>query len=1528
MSGIINESTSVIQVYTPSVIYLSSTTIPGQLVTVLDATGVLSYPQFITISTVGSVVAPPMRIQQGFGYITLLSQDSQTWVPVNCNSFPTPSSISYLAVDAPSVTTSSLRAYDLISSINVNTVGTDVRIQGVMNGNAYLSNVYVNNYQQYISTSVTDPRLANIGVFEQNGSIQGMGAMSIRRGISILGNVNVNRNISSKEGVIYLGGNLTTSANIRAQSGIDTRVQGLSSIGLGRFNLQANFNSSVAVAGSLSTNTLSTFYTIGNQYTITSSLLFGQNTASIQYTPSRLVLNTPITVPSISTNTVESGSTTTSSILVHNFGGMESFETLSLSSATVLNPNGSLSVSSITAKGIRLSTDLRPSHIDIQTDVRTNTIQTATPNSYLSTHTLLAGENTVSSLSTIGTYALTSSLTSANDYLQNFIASDVLVTSSILFTSAMLLSAKNVGMNNASGSLLTRYTETKDVIAGRCVADVFSSPVDIRFQGQANERMANVAVSTVSTVSLQTSSFTFTNALLGAQMAYSTINPSTPWLLASTFQMNQPPFTTQSGLGTYFNEVVFKSASDQTAYYSVINPATQEPTFLSTPYINTIAGTGQKGFSGDGGLAINAKIGNVIGQAAIDSRQTIYLGDNTIGWRLRQIPSTGVISTLAGKYQYFYGDGIYSPQSAVGPRLDVSLLGPGSVLVTDASNVRLRYVDENSLLRTLIGSGSVGNTNGSALAATLNSPQMAVTDTNSNVYIADMCNNVIRIYSQTASTLSRYAGTGVAGLAGDTGPALLARFAAPYGVAVDSSDYLYITDMSNCGVRVINAISGNINNYAGNYVNGFSGDGGPATAASLSYPRGIAIDGSNNVYICDTGNSRIRRIDNTTGIISTVAGNGTEGYSGNNGPGYLASLSSPTGVTVDGNGNLYIADTNNNCIRFLNINTCILTTTVGQPPRGGYQGNNTFAQFSLLSNPSQVVYDKSSAYMYIADSGNARIRLVDTTTNVIYDYVGNGSPPFFGNQTNISDAVFGSIECVASDLENNIYISDGAANLIRKIDISTLTISTVVGTGVGGYTGNGIGAFQQISTPKTLVADVQNNIVFCDTENHRVRKYISTTRQITTLAGTGDASDYGDGGLASLAALNYPKALALDSDGNIYIGDSSNYRIRRVDATTGIITTCAGIGVPGIITAGGSAVSTPIGYVNAITTDVNRNLYITDAATSGIWYIQGGLFEPFTNISTPAYLGDGGPVGAALLSTPTGVLADSSGNFIICDSENYRIRRTYTYGRAQNPVYLNMNMNFTNYYATSGNANIRINGNTVANFTNLTSSTTYSLSNTNIYDYPLQNSNPVLGDQTPYIEISQTGNTGYIKLDGTLSMNAFPGQNTFQNLVNSNAGLIMNSGYMRFPYANNAITIQNERNDASTRSLFYTGSLNNASDPALKECIQPADLSRCYATLSSLPLRTYNYIPEFESTFKTRDRTRLGFLTTEVSEHFPKSITNVDLWGSSIQTLDTTQIKYAHLGATQRLLQEVSTLEAAVSELLLRRKPTQRNVNL
>ena len=1535
MNGIINESSSVIRVNNNSrLVYLSSTTTPGQLVTIVDITGVRSPTNQITVSTVGPISAPPLFIQQGYGYITLFSVNSNTWVPVNCNSFPTPSSVSYLALDSQTVRTSSITAYSYVSSINTITVRTDVSVSSVTDGIGYINNLYINNYQQYISTSVTDPKLVNIGLFEQYGSTQALGALNVRGSISTLGNFNVLRNFSTKEAVMYLGGDLTTAGSLRGQSGVDARVQGVSSFNTGIFNLDANFASTVNVSGSLSTNMISTFYTVANQYNVTSSLIFGPSTQSIQYTTNFLVIDTPATISSISTNIIDSYSIATSNLFTENFGEENTLQTLTMSSATIENPNGSLLTSSIIGNELLLGDMLNTSNLEVQNETYTNTIQIDGAGSFLSSYQFLTDSYTVSSFSTIGANVTTDFLFTVNDNFDNFTDLQLRIFSSFLFeSSATLLSAKNTFMNNIGGTILSHAVETgSSVMAGSISADTFISPGPIYFEGQSTVSLENKSLDMLITGDfIQTSTLEAMNALIGATVAYSTINPSTPWMLASTFQMNTR-FTNQNGLGTYFNHVAFKSASDETAYYSIINPSTQAPSFLSSPYINTIIGTGVNGYNGDG-IASNVKIGRVIGQPASDSDQTIYFGDNTIGWKLRQVSKSGLLTTLAGKYRYFYGDGKFPLEAALGTRLDVSLLGPGSVMVTDISNVRFRYVDAQPILTTLIGSGTVGYSGdgGDALAATFNNPQMSVTDLNSNVYIADTLNNVIRLYSQTASTVTTYAGTGVAGNSGDEGPAISAQFASPYGVAVDPTyNFLFLTDLSNCVVRYVDS-AGIVHKYAGNYTNGFSGDGGPAIDASLSYPRGIAIDGSNNVYICDTGNSRIRRIDYTTGEISTIAGNGIEGYSGNNGPGYLASLSSPTGLTVDANGNLFIADTNNNCIRFLNVNNGILTTLIGQPPRGGYLGNNTFAQFSLLSTPTQVVYDRTSAYLYIADSGNSLIRLVDTTTNVIYDYVGNRSPIYFGNQTGLPEVVFGSIESVASDLENNIYISDGAANLIRKIDISTMTISTVVGTGVAGFTGDGIGALEEINAPRTLVSDMSNNILFCDTENHRVRKYISATQELVTLVGTGDASDYGDGGPASMAALNYPKALTVDMSGNLFIGDSSNYRIRRVDATSGIITTFAGTGLPGLITAGGVATETPIGYVNAVTTDISNNLYLTDTPTSGIWQINGGLFQAFTNISTPTFFGDGGPALNALLSTPTGVFRDSSNNFVICDADDYRIRRTYTYGSAQNPIYLNMNMNFTNYYATTGAANIIINGNTVATFNTMSSNANYILTDTNVYNYPLQGTNPVLGDFTPYLQITQTGNTGYMKLNGNFWVNAIPGQEALQNIVDSNSGIVMNTGFMRFPYTLEGISINNQKNDASTRSLFYTGSLNNASDPALKEDIEAADLSRCYKIIEDLPLRNYSYIGAFQSTFQLRDRRRLGFLTTEVSKEFPKSITATDLWSSTIQTLDTTQIKYAHIGATKQLMEQVSTLEGSVAELvqirnLLRLAPTQRNV--
>jgi hypothetical protein len=340
---------------------------------------------------------------------------------------------------------------------------------------------------------------------------------------------------------------------------------------------------------------------------------------------------------------------------------------------------------------------------------------------------------------------------------------------------------------------------------------------------------------------------------------------------------------------------------------------------------------------------------------------------------------------------------------------------------------------------------------------------------------------------------------------------------------------------------------------------------------------------------------------------------------------------------------------------------------------------------------------------------------------------------------------------------------------------------------------------------------------------------------------------------------------------------------------------------------------------------------MTDFGTNGLWQISTGdtTFRALSAISTPSYLGDTGPLSNANFNRPMGVITDVSGNFILADSGNYRLRRSYTFGLPQPDTYLNLLFNFTNYYATAGTANISINGNTVATFNTSSVNSTFSITNTNIFNYPLQGSNPVLGDQTPYIVISQTGS--YMKLAGNLFVTQALGQQ-LQTNIDPTAGLIMNAGILRFPNRNDGITLDNRYNDISTRNLDYTGSLLNASDPALKEQIQPANLQICYENLATIPLRTYSYSAAYQSTFHVRDRNRLGFLTSEVSTIFPHSVTPIPFehaWApSTVNTLDLGQIKYSHLGATQSLIHQISSMEAEVAELqeVLRSLATQRNV--
>jgi hypothetical protein len=439
---------------------------------------------------------------------------------------------------------------------------------------------------------------------------------------------------------------------------------------------------------------------------------------------------------------------------------------------------------------------------------------------------------------------------------------------------------------------------------------------------------------------------------------------------------------------------------------------------------------------------------------------------------------------------------------------------------------------------------------------------------------------------------------------------------------------------------------------------------------------------------------------------------------------------------------------------------------------------------------------------------------------------------------------------------------------------------------------------------------------------------------LVTIAGTGVAGYNGDGIPATAADLNYPKTLTLDGLGNIYIGDSSNYRVRQLSLQTGLITTALGNGTLGTISTSMTTVGTPIGVVAALTTDSANTLYFADATTSALWKVSSATFVANSAVG-PGYLGDAGPLSNAVFNAPTGYFYDTSGNFVVCDGGNFRIRRSYTYGLPQLPTYLNLNLIYTNYFTSSGVTTIRLNGNVLQTFTAATQSTTsYTVEDLNIYNYPLQGSNPVLGNQIPYLEISQAGGTGYTKLAGNISINTRPGQQLLQNIVDSTAGIVMNRGTLRFPYSNTGITIQNRYNDASMRTINYNGSLINPSDPALKENIQAADLGICYQTLATLPLRSYTYIQPYTSTFHVDDTPRLGFLTREIAPYFPHSVTTIPFeqaWApSSIQTLDMAQIKFAHLGATQHLMREVSSMEAELEELTssLRRMATQRNAVL
>ncbi|WP_234125051.1 X2-like carbohydrate binding domain-containing protein [Clostridium hydrogenum] len=595
----------------------------------------------------------------------------------------------------------------------------------------------------------------------------------------------------------------------------------------------------------------------------------------------------------------------------------------------------------------------------------------------------------------------------------------------------------------------------------------------------------------------------------------------------------------------------------------------------------------------------------------------------------------------------------------------VAVGSSGNVYIADSSNNVIRKIDYSTgNITTIAGTGVSGYSgdNGLATSAKLGYPTGVAVDSSENVYIADTNNNVIRKIDHATGNISTIAGTGTSGYSGDNSLATSAKLRNPEGVAVDSSGNIYVADVYNQAIRKIDHSTGNISTIAGTGVGGYSGDGGLATSATLKNPSGVAVGSSGNVYIADTNNSVIRKIDHSTGNISTIAGTGASGYSGDNSLATSAKLKNPVGIAVDSSENIYVSDVYNQAIRKIDHATGNISTIAGTGA-GGYSGNNGLATSATLNYPMGVAVD-NSGNVYIADSSNNAVREIDHTTGNISTIVGTTKDvpaiAYSGDGGLATSAALSNPMGVVADSSGNVYIADSGNNAVRKIDHTTGNISTIAGTGTSGYSGdNGLATSAKLNMPMGVAVDSSGNVYIADSSNSAIRKIDNTTGNISTIAGTGTSGYSGDNGLATSATLYGPNGVAVDNSGNVYIADSGNNVVRKIDHITGNISTIAGTGTRGYSGDNGLATSATLYGPREVAIDNSGNVYIADSGNNVIRKIDHttGNISTIAGTGTRGYSGDNGLATSATLNTPSGVAVDSSGNVYLADSSNSAIRK-------------------------------------------------------------------------------------------------------------------------------------------------------------------------------------------------------------------------------------------------------------------------------
>jgi DNA-binding beta-propeller fold protein YncE len=622
--------------------------------------------------------------------------------------------------------------------------------------------------------------------------------------------------------------------------------------------------------------------------------------------------------------------------------------------------------------------------------------------------------------------------------------------------------------------------------------------------------------------------------------------------------------------------------------------------------------------------------------------------------RIEEI-AAGDITTVAGAGLPYQGDGRRAEGANVSITPgDMAIDGIGNVFISDAVSDRIRRIDAvTGIITTVAGNGTrgFGGDGGLAPNATFNEPVGIAVDQAGNLFICDSDNNRVRRVDALTGIIDTIAGNGIPGFGGDGGPARDSMFWNPTSVVVDSVGNLFIADTLNGRIRRVDAVTAVVTTLEGTYQSIF-GIGVPTASGAMVQPSGheLALDVAGNLYFLTL--VTVGRVDAKTGVISIVAGTNQEGFGGDGGPALEARLKLPSDLVLDAAGNLYIADTRNGRIRRVDSESGLIATVVGLGA-GDYNGDGLPARETSLLSPEGVAIDASGAIL-IGDAGVKRLRRVDPVTDRVSTVAGNGElwADFDGEQAT-SAAIAPS--AIAADQAGNLFVAESLNNRVSRIDAETGMITTIAGTGIPGFSGDGGPAVEaQLDDPVAVAVDLSGKLYVLDRANYRVRRIDPASGIITTVAGNGSFEFSGDGGPATAAGIALSRAIAVDAEGNLFI--SGYGRVRKIDVATGIIDTVAGNGDDEFNGDGHPAVETAISP-NSLVIDAEGNLFIDDSRHF-IWKVgTDGIARIYAGNGTRASDGDGGPATEASTWDCFGLATDQAGNLFLSDYWGGRVRR-------------------------------------------------------------------------------------------------------------------------------------------------------------------------------------------------------------------------------------------------------------------------------